>query len=198
MEDVFSPIYLQKVLLSGVAPPPQGPSAAVAVVARYGELGAEILFIERATKEGDPWSGQMAFPGGRASDEDENRLDTARRETIEEVAIDLTDSRLIGRLSDLEGGPRGTRQRLTVTPYVFWLAGPRPTARPNHEVAGVVWVPVTDLTKSSHYIEYPYPPLGPDSWPGIRVEGERVIWGLTLRMLVDLFGRLGQPLTIRS
>ena len=198
MKDLFSPDYLEKVLLSGVAQSTQGPSAAVAAVVRSGQLGTEILFIERSTKEGDPWSGQMAFPGGRASDEDENSLATAIRETMEEVAVDLTGSRLVGRLSDLEGGPRGTRQRLTVTPYVFWISGPRPKVHLNHEVAEVVWVPISDLVESSRYIEYPYPPLGRDSWPGITVEGERVIWGLTLRMLVDLFRRVGQPLTIRS
>ena len=198
VEDLFSPDYLEKVLLSGVAQSTQGPSAAVAAVVRNGQLGTEILFIERSTKEGDPWSGQMAFPGGRASDEDENSLATAIRETMEEVAVDLTGSRLVGRLSDLEGGPRGTRQRLTVTPYVFWISGPRPKVHLNHEVAEVVWVPISDLVESSRYIEYPYPPLGRDSWPGITVEGERVIWGLTLRMLVDLFRRVGQPLTIRS
>tara|TARA_B100000579_G_scaffold437655_1_gene468017 strand:- start:1128 stop:1769 length:642 start_codon:yes stop_codon:yes gene_type:complete len=198
VKDLFSPDYLEKVLLSGVAPSTQGPSAAVAAVVRNGQLGTEILFIERSTKEGDPWSGQMAFPGGRASDEDEDSLATAIRETVEEVAVDLTGSRLVGRLSDLEGGPRGTRQLLTVTPYVFWISGPRPKVHLNHEVAEVVWVPISDLVESSHYIEYPYPPLGSDSWPGITVEGERVIWGLTLRMLVDLFRRVGQPLTIRS
>lgn len=69
---------------------------------------------------------------------------------------------------------------------------------PNHEVAGVIWVPVSELLEPSRYVEYFYPPLGHDSWPGITVEGERVIWGLTLRMLVDLFRRLGQPLSIRS
>ena len=198
VEDVFSPLYLEQVLLPGVASPVDGPSAAVAAVARNGESGVEVLFIERSTKEGDPWSGQMAFPGGRASDGDRDSLATAVRETIEEVGIDLTDSLLVGRLSDLEGGPRGTRQRLTVTPYVFWMSGPRPRTVANHEVAGVIWVPVSELAESSHYIEYPYPPLGPNSWPGIRVEGERVIWGLTLRMLVDLFRRVGHPLTIRS
>tara|TARA_X000000368_G_C23021820_1_gene708320 strand:- start:893 stop:1489 length:597 start_codon:yes stop_codon:yes gene_type:complete len=198
VEDVFSPVSLEEVLLSGVAPPTQGPTAAVAAVARNGLSGVEILFIERSAKQGDPWSGQMAFPGGRASEEDEDSLATAVRETMEEVAIDLAVSRLVGRLSDLEGGPRGSGQRLKVTPYVFWMTGPRPSANPNHEVAEVIWVPVSELLDSSRYIDYPYPPLGPDEWPGITVEGGRVIWGLTLRMLVDLFQRVGQPLTIRS
>ena len=198
MEDIFSPDRLTEVLLPGVAPQAQGPAAAVAAVARKGKLGAELLFIERSTKKDDPWSGQMAFPGGRASDNDQDSLATAVRETNEELGIDLVDSLLLGRLSDVEGGPRGTRQRLTVTPYVFWISGQRPMSDPNHEVAGVIWVPVSELLEPNRYVEYFYPPLGPDSWPGITVEGERVIWGLTLRMLIDLFRRLGQPLPIRS
>jgi 8-oxo-dGTP pyrophosphatase MutT (NUDIX family) len=198
VEDIFSPDHLTEVLISGVAPEAQGPAAAVAAVARKGKLGAELLFIERSTKKDDPWSGQMAFPGGRASDNDHDSLATAVRETNEELGIDLVDSLLLGRLSDVEGGPRGTRQRLTVTPYVFWISGQRPMSDPNHEVAGVIWVPVSELLEPNRYVEYFYPPLGPDSWPGITVEGERVIWGLTLRMLIDLFRRLGQPLPIRS
>ena len=198
MADIFSPDRLTNVLLSGVAPKAQGPAAAVAAVARKGELGPEMLFIERSTKKDDPWSGQMAFPGGRAEENDDDSLATAVRETSEELGIDLEDSLLLGRLSDLEGGPRGTRQRLTVTPYVFWLSGQRPVSDPNHEVAGVIWVPVSELLEPSRYIEYFYTPVGSDSWPGITVEGERVIWGLTLRMLIDLFRRLGRPLAIRS
>src|ERR1700682_285931 len=51
-------------------PAPRGdaPRAAVAAVLRAGTTGPEILFIERAKREGDPWSGHMAFPGGRRDD----------------------------------------------------------------------------------------------------------------------------------
>ena len=125
MEDIFSPDHLTEVLISGVAPEAQGPAAAVAAVARKGKLGAELLFIERSTKKDDPWSGQMAFPGGRASDNDQDSLATAVRETNEELGIDLVDSLLLGRLSDVEGGPRGTRQRLTVTCLLYTSPSPR-------------------------------------------------------------------------
>ena len=196
MEDLFSPDTLTRVLLPGVAERIVGPSASVAAVIRKGSSGPELLFIERSIKEGDPWSGQMAFPGGRASATDEDSLATAVRETDEELGLDLSDSRLLGRLSDLQGGPRGTRQRLRVTPYLFWMSGTRPTVTPNHEVAAALWVPARELLDKERYIEYSYPPLGTDVWPGIAVAGNRVFWGLTLRMLVDLFRRLGHPLTI--
>ena len=69
-----------------------GPTAAVAAVLRFGEKGPEVLFIERAVKEGDPWSGQMAFPGGRTELKDKSSLDTARRETLEEIGFDLNQT----------------------------------------------------------------------------------------------------------
>ena len=40
------------------------PRAAVAIVLRQGDPGLEFLLIKRAEREGDPWSGQVALPGG--------------------------------------------------------------------------------------------------------------------------------------
>ena len=52
--------------VAGAEPPPRW--AAVALVLRVGETGAlELLFIKRAEFEGDPWSGHVAFPGGRGT-----------------------------------------------------------------------------------------------------------------------------------
>ncbi len=47
----------------------------------------EILYIKRALREGDRWSGQMAFPGGKRDSDDVDDLDTAERETFEEGKI---------------------------------------------------------------------------------------------------------------
>lgn len=198
VEHIFSADQLADVLLPGAAHPYDGPSAAVAAAVHESERGAELLFIERSANKGDPWSGHMAFPGGRTSSTDTNSVATAIRETKEELGIDLSSAKGLGRLSDLEGGPRGTRERLRVTPHLFWVLGERPVITANHEVANALWIPVEQLVDENRYIEYPYPLLGSDLWPGIKIEGERVIWGLTLRMLVDLFSRLGRPLSIRS
>mgnify|MGYP002524960607 FL=1 len=56
----------------------------------------EIVFIERARVLSDPWSGHIAFPGGRCSPDDQLPQDTAVRETEEEIGIDLSASRLLG------------------------------------------------------------------------------------------------------
>src|SRR5690606_12995479 len=64
--------------------------AAVALVFRpVGEADAELLLIRRATRSGDPWSGQIGLPGGNRSRVDQTLEDTAVRETAEELGIDL-------------------------------------------------------------------------------------------------------------
>ena len=63
--------------------------AAVAAILRPGDH-TEALFILRASREGDPWSGQMAFPGGHKDPEDISIRHTAERETWEEIGLDLS------------------------------------------------------------------------------------------------------------
>jgi 8-oxo-dGTP pyrophosphatase MutT (NUDIX family) len=70
--------------------------AAVALIFRLGENDVpELLFIKRAEYEGDPWSGQIAFPGGRAEERDGSLAETAIRETREETGIDLAREGMI-------------------------------------------------------------------------------------------------------
>ena len=80
--------------------------SAVAMILREQRGDSEILMIKRAEHEGDPWSGHMAFPGGRMEPGDRHGLDVARRETEEEVGLALADDEpCIGRLSDIMAHP---------------------------------------------------------------------------------------------
>ena len=169
--------------------------AAVAAVLRRGDAGTELLFIQRAARHGDPWSGQIAFPGGRTDPDDPSPVDTARRETREELGLELTDGHEMGTLSELDGG-RATSRLVLVSAHGFWLNGERPVLTPNYEVAETLWVPLVELADPARHIAYYYPPAGA-SFPGIELGAEdQVLWGLTLRFVSELFARLGHPFLI--
>ena len=176
--------------------PTSGARAAVAAVFRPGPEGTEVLFIQRAAERTDPWSGQMAFPGGRCEPDDADDAATASRETLEEVGLDLAAAEVVGRLHDVDGG-RATNRPITVGAVAYWLDGPRPELIPNYEVADTVWAPLAHLADPGRHIDYEYPARPGDVWPGVVVgNGHQVVWGLTLRLLGDLFGRLGVPFVI--
>ena len=178
--------------LSGVA------SAAVAAIARQSGDDTELLFIERATKASDPWSGQMAFPGGRTEPTDTDTAATAERETREEIGLDLAGADRLGRIDDLEGG-RATNRRIIVSAHVYWLGDDDPTLTPNYEVADTIWVPASRLLDPHSYEDYRWPPVPDQVFPSVRVgDGGKVIWGLTFRMLEDLFERLGRRFSGRT
>lgn len=175
-----------------------GARAAVSVVLRErrasGEradrLGVEVLLIRRAEDPRDPWSGHMAFPGGRKDPDDADLVETAIRETREEVGLDLrAHGEQIGRLPDLPAIARGRRVGLVIAPHVFALREEVPLA-PNHEVAEVVWTDLLPLVRGEARATMPYVFEGKRlELPGHRV-GERIVWGLTFQMLEGFFDLL--------
>ncbi|MGH7644285.1 MAG: NUDIX hydrolase, partial [Gemmatimonadales bacterium] len=80
---------------------PEAQPAAVALALLEGSTGLELLLIKRAEREGDPWSGQIALPGGRRDPQDPDLLATALRETLEETGLDLAGAERLGTLDDL-------------------------------------------------------------------------------------------------
>ena len=160
--------------------------AAVALVLQLQAGELSVLMIRRADREGDPWSGQMAFPGGRLEPGDANGLEAARRETAEEVGLHLgAQEPCIGRLSELNAVNRRFRGGLVITPYVFRLHR-RVNFHPNDEVAECVWVPLEFLLDTDNRQQMTWERGGVTlRLPCYFFEGRR-IWGLSLQMLDEL------------
>jgi 8-oxo-dGTP pyrophosphatase MutT (NUDIX family) len=161
--------------------------AAVAVVLRETAADLEVLLIQRAIREGDPWSGHIALPGGHRDGSDPSLLMTAIRETREEVGLDLEGrARLLGRLADLR--PM-SGLALEVTPFCVALGEPCELSY-GPEVVSSFWTPLGALARGEHDATYRFERQGSALiFPAWNVEG-RVIWGMTYRLLLDLLGRI--------
>jgi 8-oxo-dGTP pyrophosphatase MutT (NUDIX family) len=164
--------------------------AGVAAVVRDGATGAELLFIRRAEDDHDPWSGHMAFPGGRMDPGDESVVAAAVRETREELALDLeSDGKYLGRLSDVAAVSRGRPLSLVIVPHVFAVTGD-PSFETNYEVDEVLWVSLDYLADYDNRSTLDWR-LGSITipLPCYRYH-DRVIWGLTFGMVDELLSIL--------
>ncbi len=155
--------------------------AAVSIIINDRETPS-VLLIRRAERSGDPWSGQIAFPGGKMQDGDRTARGTAVRETMEEVGLDLTSS------SDFLGYGRLTTTHtgtMDVVPTVFHLKK-EVTVVPNEEVASFRWVGLGDLAspgaRSSFMMTFEGNQM---EFPALKV-GDYTVWGLTHGILTSL------------
>jgi 8-oxo-dGTP pyrophosphatase MutT (NUDIX family) len=156
--------------------------ACVAVIFLVDGPGSKVLMMKRSERDDDDWSGQIAFPGGRCEKGDARYLDTAIRETNEEMGFELLSSEFLGYLKPLNTNKSG----LTVLPCIFWIER-HVAIKPNkEEVSSYKWVPTSvflagsedqSMKVSAHGIQI--------EAPAIAYEGY-VIWGLTYRILKSI------------
>ncbi len=162
------------------------------------EGSLDLLLIERARRAGDPWSGHMAFPGGRVDPGDASARMAAERETLEEVGLSLDRAELLGRLDDLHGRSLTPRD-IAVSAFVFYASAPGPLAL-NREVSDAFWFPLASLLHRERQIDHPVALESGRLFPGILVgePSRHVIWGLTYRFLEAFLSVLGHRLPERT
>ena len=165
--------------------------AAVTLILREVLGSTEALIIKRAEYEGDPWSGHLALPGGRAEAQDEDLLATAARETREEIGIDLFDaaspngmrSRFIGQLPLIAPRNPGL-PKIEITPLVA-LAPPNLALELSHEVESAFWVSVNQLKReglsATYFLHHENLIIKRPAYP----TESGLIWGITERILTS-------------
>lgn len=172
---------------------PTGPEgyvqrASVLVPLFKGESGPGVLLIKRSDRV-RLHRGEISFPGGAVDASDRSPLDTALRETEEEIGLGRKDIEVMGRL------PVGVTvvSSYLVVPYVGVIPNDRARVTPQpSEVADVLWLSISEfLDRDSLRIEH-------RTFEGFEVplyffhlsSGE-IVWGLTARILYDLLARTG-------
>ena len=153
---------------------------------RFDSGAPEVLLMKRVTNPKDRWSGHVSFPGGRHELDDADLLQTAIRETREEVGLALNDcARLIGRLDDVRAIARGRALPMAITPFVFFQTRADPIVL-GDEAESFLWLPLDKVVSGRLSGKVPYK-LGLVSMdlPCWRFEGY-VVWGLTYRMISNL------------
>jgi 8-oxo-dGTP diphosphatase len=153
----------------------QDADAAVALLLKPARNDLSALLVKRVENSGDPWSGQMALPGGRRNPQDQNLEQTVIRETFEETGIDLLDScRFLGVI-DLQRSAR--KPRLKVLPFVILLEHDPAIRLNKKELEAYMWIPLRELPLHKSTVK-----AGLEEFPAYAVGGH-VIWGLTHRIL---------------
>lgn len=158
--------------------------AAVAMILRERSDVVEMLFIERAAYDRDPWSGHIAFPGGKM-EIGENSRQTAERETYEEIGVILPETSYIGCLSDIVG----TNLPVKVTCNLFVLElDIQPSI--NEEVHDLFWIPLHEIYNSQHHASTTvYFANKTFEVPSIKLlqAGKPVLWGITYKLVMQLY-----------
>ncbi len=173
-----------------------GPTAraAVAMILAGKNDRLHMALIRRAEREGDPWSGHMALPGGRAQSGDEHPQGVAERETHEEVGIRLEPAHRMSALDEMPVHLGLVDTGIVLTPIVYHVGPEHPPFDLNGEVAKAYWVPIEHLFHPDNLARKTVVRRGNRlQYPAIAFQGE-TIWGLTYRVLGAFSHLIGYPL----
>jgi 8-oxo-dGTP pyrophosphatase MutT (NUDIX family) len=146
--------------------------------------GGLTLLLTQRTEHLSSHGGQISFPGGRAEEDDSSPIETALRETEEEIGLHRRHIEIIGVLPD---HVTGTGYR--VTPVVGMVTPPFELAADPNEVAEIFEVPLAFLMDGVNHQRMSIDlPEGAGRRSFYAMPYERFfIWGATAAMLRNLF-----------
>jgi 8-oxo-dGTP pyrophosphatase MutT (NUDIX family) len=146
--------------------------------------GLTVLFTQR-TAHLKSHAGQVSFPGGRVEPGDASAEFTALREAAEEIGLAAERVEILGRLPDYR-----TRTGFRVTPVIGLVAPPLELTPDAHEVAEVFEVPLAFLLDPQNRQRRTREFQGATVGYYVFEYEERVIWGATAGILVNLYRML--------
>jgi 8-oxo-dGTP pyrophosphatase MutT (NUDIX family) len=154
----------------------QGANAAVALVLKPKRDDYDVFIAKRVKNPADPWSGQMALPGGKRTSKDKDLKETVVRETLEETGIALETCRFLGVLHAVESE---SAKGMKILPFVILLEE-EPAIRLNEkELESFMWVPYEEIVQSKGTAEYSFGKV-----PAF-IFADAIVWGITYKILEE-------------
>ena len=171
-----------------IADPKQIPAAVlVPIYEKDGQY--HILFIKR-TEWVEKHKGEISFPGGTYEARDKTLLDTALRESAEEINLNPDDVEVLGELNNVSS----VKTNYAITPFLAFIPWPYEFKVDGHETEEIIEAPIAtlmnigrsrqELRGSEMVTVYQYDYQG------------RIIWGATARILaefLDIFTQAARP-----
>lgn len=151
---------------------------AAVMVLLYPKDGEFFLLLNKRSQEVGHHKGEISFPGGATEPEDRNSLDTALRETEEEMGIRRDAISVLGELNE-----EVTRSRFRVNVFAGAIAHPYEFHPSADEIAEVVEFPVSALQDpASVRVETHWQNDGPSTVYSYAY-GTHLVFGATARIL---------------
>lgn len=158
--------------------------AAVLVPLVMRDAGLHVLLTQR-TEHLNDHAGQVSFPGGRREESDAGSVETALRETREEIGLAEDFIEVVGLLDDYETGT-GFR----ITPVVSFVSQGFTLNLDSFEVADAFEVPLDYLFDPANQQQRSRDFHGRRRHYYVFEYGDRVVWGATAGMLMNLYRRV--------
>lgn len=163
------------------------PAAVLTLV--YRKNGEYCVLLNKRSDRVDDHKGEISFPGGRMDPEDATLLDTALRETHEEMGVRPQDVEVLGALDDAP-----TTSRYLISPYAATIPYPYDFSPSEVEVAEVVEVPLSALMdRANRRDEIRIVDGDIQNAPAFAYNGH-IIFGATARILRRFLQLLETPL----
>lgn len=146
--------------------------------------GFTILLTQR-TEHLHDHAGQISFPGGRVEPQDSGIIDTALRETKEEIGLNPDHIDVVGYLDTYE-----TVTGYLITPVVSFVTPGFRLRIDSFEVADAFEIPLDFILDPGNHQIHSRMRNGAERRYYVFEYGDRYIWGATAGMLMNLYRRL--------
>lgn len=183
MPTVFSYLlsldHLKKLLSSNISPhiDDQNTKHAAVLVVIYGH-DPKIIMTQKPNMM-PQHAGEISFPGGKLEQDDEDLLNTAIRETKEEISLEVMRDQVIGQLRPVHTRNSG----FTIIPFVLTLQD-IPDLEPNSEVAEILCIPLMPLLSGLKIDDDANHRALFEAY--VATYQNKVIWGASARILKQL------------